>query len=170
MKRKTPSKDSDSPKKKSMKKKVLTDFERKVYAIAKQIPKGQVTTYKLLAEAIDGTGASSRAVGNALRRNPYAPMVPCHRIVKTDFGLGGFQGKTDPETTELCRKNDLLKLEGIRLEGNGIAKGKTYREQVLADLSGIKLSEKALTDADLKNETDNCPAYRDLKYWPKVLT
>ena len=71
-----------------------TIFAEKVYAAVKRIPKGRVATYGQIAEII-GQPGSARAVGNALHRNPYAPVVPCHRVVAADgslaenFGCGG---------------------------------------------------------------------------------
>ena len=58
----------------------------------KKIPKGRVSTYKIIANKI-GTNAC-RAVGNACRRNPNPPTIPCHRVVRSDGGIGGFAGET----------------------------------------------------------------------------
>ena len=69
-----------------------TTFEHKVYEAVKKIPRGRVTTYKLLAACV-GCG-SAQAVGQALRRNPFAPRVPCHRVIASDLGIGGFAGRT----------------------------------------------------------------------------
>jgi len=84
---------------------VLTSFEQKVLAATKKIPKGQVSSYKEVARFI-GCSRASRAVGNALHKNPYAPIVPCHRVVKTSGELGGFGGG-------IKNKIKLLALEGI---------------------------------------------------------
>lgn len=72
-----------------MKKDKITAFERKVYKAVKTIPKGQVRSYKWVAKRIGRPGAC-RAVGNALNKNPYPVVVPCHRVVKSDGSLGGF--------------------------------------------------------------------------------
>lgn len=69
------------------------DFDRRCYALLKQIPRGKVTTYKLLAEAL-GTQAY-RAVGNALSRNPDLVSVPCHRVVRSDGRVGGYAKGSD---------------------------------------------------------------------------
>ena len=90
-----------------------TKFQNKVYEICKKIPKGKVTTYKAIAEAM-GTKAY-RAVGQALNRNPYAPKVPCHRVMSSDGSLGGF-------ATGLKNKIRLLKKEGIEIKNNKIPK------------------------------------------------
>lgn len=89
---------------------MLTD---KVYEKLKLVPAGKVTTYKLLAEAC-GVKAY-RAVGQILKRNPYAPSVPCHRVIKSDGNIGGFMGKTQGKEVE--KKIMMLKKEGIIIEG-----------------------------------------------------
>ena len=66
----------------------LSDFQRCVYTALCQVPAGKVTTYRDLARSIDC--GSSQAVGQALKRNPFAPKVPCHRVVRNDRSLGGF--------------------------------------------------------------------------------
>lgn len=69
----------------------LTEFEKKVYAACRLIPRGQTRTYKWVAEKI-GRPRAYRAVGNALHKNPFAPQVPCHRVIKSDGSVGGFAG------------------------------------------------------------------------------
>ena len=64
-------------------------FADLVYAKTKLIPRSRVTTYGQIAQAI-GNPKASRAVGNALNCNPYAPVVPCHRVVRSDGKIGGF--------------------------------------------------------------------------------
>ena len=82
-------------------------FADKVYVICKKVPKGKVTTYKAIADAL-GVKAY-RAVGAVLHINPYAPIVPCHRVVMSDGHLGGFaRGQK--------RKIELLKKEGIQIK------------------------------------------------------
>lgn len=67
----------------------LTDFERRVYRAVTGIPKGEVRSYKWVAAKI-GRPLSSRALGNALNKNPYPGDVPCHRVVRSDGSIGGF--------------------------------------------------------------------------------
>ncbi len=86
-----------------------TTFQERVYDAVRMVPHGRVTTYKRLGEAI-GCG-SSRAVGQALRRNPYAPDVPCHRVVSSDLRIGGFGG--EHAGAEVERKRALLEAEGV---------------------------------------------------------
>ena len=67
--------------------KPITSFQRRVYDAVVMIPAGCVSTYRLVALYI-GCGAP-RAVGQALRVNPYAPRVPCHRVIASDLRIGG---------------------------------------------------------------------------------
>ena len=98
-----------------MKNREPTEFEQRVYAATRRIPKGRVTTYQKLASEI-GCG-SNQAVGQALKRNPFAPEVPCHRVVRTDLTLGGFAGQTQGK--EITRKTRMLHEEGVTLDGSG---------------------------------------------------
>jgi len=65
-----------------------TKFEREVLVATFKIPKGKVSTYKRIAKKI-GRPRAYRAVGNALHKNPLAPIVPCHRVVRSDGRFGG---------------------------------------------------------------------------------
>ncbi|MFH2021320.1 MAG: MGMT family protein [archaeon] len=88
----------------------------KVYNNLKKVPKGRVTTYKELAHASDTN--AYRVIGQLMKNNPYAPTVPCHRVVASDGTIGGFGGeKSGPSIT---RKIKMLKDEGIRFNGNKI--------------------------------------------------
>ena len=95
----------------------ITTFQAAVYRALRGVPKGRVTTYGLLARAI-GCG-SSRAVGQSLKRNPFAPRVPCHRVIASDLSLGGFQGKR--RGPAVARKLSLLKSEGVLFRAGRLA-------------------------------------------------
>ena len=69
-----------------------TKFQLKVWKYLKTIPKGTVKTYKQVAIAIKRP-KSARAVANACGKNPYAPKIPCHRVIRSDRGLGGYSGR-----------------------------------------------------------------------------
>ena len=69
-----------------------TKFQLKVWNYLKTIPKGTVKTYKQVAIAIKSP-KSARAVANACGKNPYAPKIPCHRVIRSDRGLGGYSGR-----------------------------------------------------------------------------
>ena len=86
-----------------------TKFQLKVWKYLKKIPRGQVRTYSEVAKAINKP-KSVRAVANAVGKNPYAPKIPCHRVIRSDGSLGGYSGKGGINT-----KRKLLKSEGILL-------------------------------------------------------
>lgn len=93
----------------------LTPFQSRVLLALCQVPKGKVTTYKYLSDAI-GCG-SSQAVGQALKRNPYAPIVPCHRVIQSDLTMGGFGGTRAGE--KIDKKIALLESERVMFCDNG---------------------------------------------------
>ena len=68
-----------------------TKFQLKVWKYLKSIPKGELRTYSQVAIAIKKPKAV-RAVANAIGKNPYAPKIPCHRVIRSDGGLGGYSG------------------------------------------------------------------------------
>ena len=86
-----------------------TKFQVKVWNYLKTIPKGKVKTYKQVAMGIN-MPKSARAVANACAKNPYAPKIPCHRVIRSDGGLGGYSGKGGKKS-----KKKLLKREGFQL-------------------------------------------------------
>lgn len=92
-----------------------TAFETRVYDLITTIPKGKVSTYALVARKL-GCG-STQAVGQALRRNPFAPEVPCHRVVSAALTLGGFNGQRGGD--ELDRKRRMLVEEGVSFDAQG---------------------------------------------------
>jgi methylated-DNA-[protein]-cysteine S-methyltransferase len=94
----------------------LTPFMRSVYVYTKLIPAGCVSTYKGIATAINHPTAS-RAVGTALRRNPFAPIVPCHRVISSDLTLGGFMGsKPHSADCNIDKKISMLRSEGVKFD------------------------------------------------------
>ncbi|CAG8094575.1 unnamed protein product [Penicillium salamii] len=68
----------------------LTPYRRRVYRVLLSVPPGRWTTYSAMATYL---GSSARAVGNAMRSNPFAPEVPCHRVLAADRTLGGYKGE-----------------------------------------------------------------------------
>lgn len=90
----------------------ITPFQRKVYLALLDVPRGTTITYGELARRIGCK--SAQAVGQALRKNPFAPEVPCHRVVAKDGSLGGFHGQREGEMIE--RKRALLLAEGVVLQ------------------------------------------------------
>lgn len=90
---------------------MIETFNERVWKKMRRIPKGKVTTYKELAKAMKTK--AYRAVGNACRENPYAPEVPCHRVVKTGGMIGGFGGETKGKNID--EKTELLRKEGVKV-------------------------------------------------------
>jgi len=91
----------------------VTVFQQQVYDLCSQIPKGKVSTYKEIAQALGKSGFAYRAVGMALNKNPFAPKVPCHRVVSTNGSLGGFAFGNK-------KKVALLLQEGVHIKDNKI--------------------------------------------------
>ena len=86
-----------------------TEFQLKIWAYLRKIPRGSVRTYSQVAKDI-GKPLAIRAVANAIGKNPYAPKIPCHRVIRSDGSLGGYSGRGGVKT-----KRFLLKKEGIKL-------------------------------------------------------
>ena len=86
-------------------------FHQRVYEAARRIPPGSVVTYGQMARDLGDAGAA-RAVGQALGHNPFAPLVPCHRILAAQGGSGGFSAEGGTRT-----KLRLLEIEGAVLGG-----------------------------------------------------
>ena len=86
-----------------------TKFQLKVWNYLKTIPKGTVKTYKQVAIAIKSP-KSARAVANACGKNPYAPQIPCHRVILSDGRLGGYSGRGGIKT-----KVRLLRSEKVNI-------------------------------------------------------
>lgn len=87
------------------------NFNETCYELLKKVPKGKVTTYKSIAMAMKTT--AYRAVGNAMNKNPYAPEVPCHRVINANGKLGGF-------ASGLKNKTRMLKEEGVEITNNKV--------------------------------------------------
>ncbi|MDP2666078.1 MAG: MGMT family protein [Candidatus Diapherotrites archaeon] len=86
-------------------------FHKRVWIALLRIPKGKVVTYQTLAR-MAGNPLAPRAVGNACNRNPFAPHVPCHRVVAADGGLGGYD-------LGVRKKKQLLRRENIQVDARG---------------------------------------------------
>ncbi|KAJ7031142.1 6-O-methylguanine DNA methyltransferase [Mycena alexandri] len=100
----------------------VTPHQWAVYDFARTIPVGKVVTYKDVCQAV---GGSPRSVGGALRTNPFAPFVPCHRVIASSLFIGGFLGEWGKEHrtgTQCDRKLGLLSKEGVTFTGEGYLK------------------------------------------------
>eukprot|EP01114_Cavostelium_apophysatum_P002939 TRINITY_DN1264_c0_g1_i1.p1 TRINITY_DN1264_c0_g1~~TRINITY_DN1264_c0_g1_i1.p1 ORF type:complete len:139 (+),score=19.19 TRINITY_DN1264_c0_g1_i1:44-460(+) len=104
--------------------KAVTPFQQQVYDLISTIPEGKVTTYQLIAKTLNCK--SPRAIGQALKRNPFAPQVPCHRVISTSLTIGGFCGQKVGHQIE--RKVAILKKEGVTFD----EKGQVSQDQVFA--------------------------------------
>ncbi|KAF8315642.1 hypothetical protein DL93DRAFT_843208 [Clavulina sp. PMI_390] len=119
----------------------VTEQAWAVYDYICTIPTGKVTTYKAICDAL-GAG-SPRSVGSALRKNPFAPAAPCHRVIASNLFIGGFLGEWgkaskdkggEPNTRTrdapaefMCdRKLDLLAAEGVAFDRQGMLKSRSY--------------------------------------------
>ena len=89
----------------------VPEFHRRVYEVARAIPPGEVLTYGEVAKRIGEPGAA-RAVGQALGRNPFAPVVPCHRVLAAGGRSGGFSAEGGADT-----KLKMLEIEAARFGG-----------------------------------------------------
>jgi len=99
-----------------MVKKELTFYD-KCYKVLKKVPKGKITTYKDLAKALKTK--AYRAVGSAMNKNPYAPGVPCHRVISSNGSIGGFA--SGPK-----KKIAMLKKEGIKVVNGKVVDYKKF--------------------------------------------
>lgn len=88
-----------------------TPFQRACWEACRRIPRGETRTYAWLA-AKAGSPDAVRAAGQAMRRNPLPVVVPCHRVVSSGGGIGGYAGDTGPEAANVRVKRFLLDVEG----------------------------------------------------------
>jgi methylated-DNA-[protein]-cysteine S-methyltransferase len=86
-------------------------FNERCYEVLVRVPKGKIITYGEIAKQLKSK--AYRAVGNAMNKNPYAPKVPCHRVVKSNGEVGGFAHGTK-------KKIEMLRKEGIEIKDNKI--------------------------------------------------
>lgn len=95
-----------------------TGFECRVYDAVSMIPRGRVSTYAAVARVVNC--GSTRAIGQALRRCPFGPEIPCHRVISASLRPGGYSGEADG--LEVERKRRLLEREGVQFDENGNVK------------------------------------------------
>ncbi|MFW9972476.1 MAG: methylated-DNA--[protein]-cysteine S-methyltransferase [Candidatus Odinarchaeota archaeon] len=88
-----------------------SEIQKKILIADSKIPRGWISTYKRIANSI-GIQNGARVVGNALAKNPFPIIIPCHRAIKTNGDLGGYQGGID-------MKRKLLEMEGIEFSDKG---------------------------------------------------
>jgi methylated-DNA-[protein]-cysteine S-methyltransferase len=103
-----------------------SSFQKKVLTVLCQVPRGRYTTYAAISKYLS---SSPRAVGNALRNNPFAPHVPCHRVLASGGGLGGFHGswgRNGKDGLHDEKKRKLLREEGVKFDGKGKVVGSPW--------------------------------------------
>lgn len=108
----------------------LTPFRKQMLGLLCQIPPGYYSTYQAMSDYITETShkTCARAVGNAMRNNPFAPEVPCHRVLAADGTLGGFGGHWGEHGKFANKKHELLHAEGVRFDSRGKVKGPPFRD------------------------------------------
>lgn len=128
----------------------LTEY---FYSLVSQIPKGRVSTYGALARAL-GDIRAARAVGQMLNANPYAPIVPCHRVVMSDGGLGGFG-------TGIEKKIELLQNEGVHVSKGHII---DFKRILFTDFRSDHPLEKFRQEQlDMRDKIDIDDDFQELK-------
>ncbi|KAL1866875.1 hypothetical protein Daus18300_006578 [Diaporthe australafricana] len=107
----------------------LTPFRKSILVLLTQVPRGHYTTYQALADHISEKShrSSARAVGSAMRNNPFAPVVPCHRVLASDGTIGGFGGQWGEDGQHAAEKRALLREEGVKFDGKGKVVGHAFR-------------------------------------------
>ncbi len=90
--------------------KQLTPFQWKVLSVTATIPLGETRSYQWVAQKI-GSPKAVRAVGQALRRNPYPVIIPCHRVIHADGSLGGYAGGSGERKAVLLEKERQIAVE-----------------------------------------------------------
>lgn len=100
--------------------KAKTKFSLLILKKLKEIPRGKIATYKLLALSI-GRAKAARAAGQAVGKNPDAPRVPCHRVIASDGRIGGYSGPGGPNA-----KARLLRREGLVIKGGWVENFKKF--------------------------------------------
>lgn len=127
---------------------LVKGFRRNFYELVEQIPEGTVTTYGDLAEAL-GDKRAARAVGRMLNQNPRPIEVPCHRVVRSDGSIGGYDNGVD-------KKIELLEREGLEVENDKI---KNFEQKRFDDFESRyplhELRKKQLDDRDNIDNTDH---------------
>jgi O-6-methylguanine DNA methyltransferase len=108
----------------------LTPFRKQTLILLCRIPRGHWSTYQAMSDHITATShkTCARAVGNAMRNNPFAPDVPCHRILSSDGSIGGFGGHWGAEGKFAGEKRELLREEGVMFDSKGKVKGRPFRD------------------------------------------
>ncbi len=106
---------------------LVTPFQKRVYRILKEIPRGRVTTYGAIAASI---GSGPRAVGTAVASNPWSLFVPCHRVVPFSLAVGQYSMNGRPDGEGSAMKRQLLIREGVVFDKDRILPYSVWRPTV----------------------------------------
>lgn len=102
----------------------LTPYRKKLYTTLLSVPRGRYTTYAAMSNYLE---SSARAVGNGMRNNPFAPEVPCHRVLAANGSIGGFHGHWGKDGKYANKKIEMLRGEGVRFDAqNGKVVGEPF--------------------------------------------
>ncbi len=93
----------------------MKPFSERCYALLKRVPKGKITTYKILAETLNTK--AYRAVGMAMKSNPFPIRIPCHRVICSNGFIGSYTSKNKKD---IQKKIALLKAEGVKIKNDKI--------------------------------------------------
>jgi O-6-methylguanine DNA methyltransferase len=118
----------------------FTKFQFQVYQLCSQIPKGYISTYKQIAKILH---TSPRAVGRALRNNPFASIVvPCHRVIESNFFIGGYRGQTarGKVIRPTIKQKKLIK-EGVFFNPKGYLQKEFRKDKIFEKFEVLKLAE-----------------------------
>ncbi|KAI1609026.1 methylated-DNA--cysteine S-methyltransferase [Exophiala viscosa] len=103
----------------------LTAYRKKLYTVLLSVPRGRYTTYAAMSNYLN---SSARAVGSGMRNNPFAPDVPCHRVLAASGEIGGFNGQWGKEGKYANKKIELLRNEGVMFDPKGRVVGEPFRK------------------------------------------
>ena len=103
----------------------LTPYRKKLYTTLLSVPRGRYTTYAAMSDYLE---SSARAVGSGMRNNPFAPDVPCHRVLAANGSIGGFNGDWGKDGKFASKKIELLRSEGVRFDVSGKVVGEPFRK------------------------------------------
>ncbi|KIW11389.1 hypothetical protein PV08_10689 [Exophiala spinifera] len=101
----------------------LTPYRKRLYTTLLSVPRGRYTTYAAMSDYLN---SSARAVGNGMRHNPFAPDVPCHRVLAANGTIGGFHGDWGKDGKYANKKIELLRSEGVRFDSSGKVVGAPF--------------------------------------------
>lgn len=105
----------------------LTTYRKRLYSTLLSVPRGRYTTYAAMSSFLH---SSARAVGSGMRNNPFAPEVPCHRVLAADGSIGGFGGSWGKDGEHASKKVKLLCDEGVKFDSRGKVLGMPWTDFV----------------------------------------